>query len=136
MTLDLNDSIAELRRLNLPVPRPRRLPVESEVRAAEQLAGVAFHHDLRRYLLGASDVVCGTIEPVTIGGGHTDFGTVLRAARDAGVPIDLVPVCEDNGDYYCIAPSGEVQYWSHNGSTDESWPDLASWIVEVWIGDR
>lgn len=31
--------------------------------------------------------------------------------------------------------TGRVSYWSHDGATDESWPDLATWIEEVWIGE-
>lgn len=88
---------------------------------------------MRRYLLEVNDVVVGVLKPVTIGGGHTDFEEVLRSARQWGVPDKLTPMCEDDGDYYCIAPSGEVVFWSHNGPTDETWPDLAAWISDVWI---
>lgn len=131
---DLGEAIDELRRINEPVPRPLRLPTESEVRGAEQRSGVRFHDDLRRYLLQASDVVYGTIEPVTVHGGHTEIGGVISGARSVGVPDELVPICEDNGDYYCMADTGEVVFWSHNGATDETWSDLAAWIAEVWIG--
>ena len=136
MTSDLDEVFAELRRLNQPVPRPATLPSASALGDEEARAGVAFHPDLRRYFLEVSDVVLGTLEPVTIGRGHTAFDTVLGNAREVGVPSALVPVCEDNGDYYCISPSGEVCYWSHAGATDERWPNLAAWIVEVWIGGR
>ena len=115
--------IERLRTLNEQVPRPRRLPSESEVAGAEERAGVRLHDDLRHYLVAASDVVFGTIEPVTLGGGHTDFESVLQrreAIRSSG-RVDSV--CEDNGDYYCITSDGEVVYWSHNGTTDERWPD-------------
>lgn len=132
----LDDVIARLRQRNTPVPRPLRLPTEAEVREAEKLAGTPFHEDFRRYLLKASDVVTGTLEPVTLGrGGHTEFGTVLRAARESGVPDELVPLCEDNGDFFCMTPSGVVTYWSHDGSSEEQWPNLAAWIEEVWLGD-
>ncbi len=135
VTTALDEAISNLRALNEPVPTPLRLPTESEVREAERRAGGRFHQDLRRYLLGASDVVYGTLEPVTIvGGGHTAFVDVLKRARRWGVPDDLIPVCEDNSDFYCIASSGEVLYWSHDGVADEKWPDLATWITDVWVG--
>jgi hypothetical protein len=129
----LDEVIAELRRRSVPVPRPRPLPTEADVAAAESSLGLFLHHDVRRYLLEASDVVVGTIEPVSLAAGHTDLRRVLHDARVMGVPNDLVPICEDNGDYYCMTPLGEVVFWSHNGRTDERWPDLASWIVQVWI---
>ena len=107
------------------------------MRLAEEQLGRPFHNDFRRYLLEASDVVYGTNEPVTVGsGGHTEFDVVLEGARVSGVPDELVPVCVNNGDFFCMTPSGAVVYWSHDGATDESWPSLADWISEVWIGGR
>jgi len=29
-----------------------------------------------------------------------------------------------------------VVYWDHNGSSDETWPDLAHWINEVWLEEE
>ena len=114
MEPSLDDAIAELRTLNVPVPRPRRLPTESEVEAAISDAGVVVHADVRSYLLRASDVVYGTIEPVAINGGHVDFVRVVESARVMGVPDELVPICEDNSDFYCVTSSGEVVFWSHD----------------------
>lgn len=131
--MSLDEVFEELRRLNEPVPRPLVLPTEAQVRDEEQRAGLSFHPDLRRFLLEASDVTLGYLEPVTIGGGHTAFKVVLRSARDYGVPDELVPICEDNADFYCITSSGQIVYWSHNGATNETWPDLAAWISDVWI---
>lgn len=135
MTLD--QAFAELRRLDEPVPTSLRLPTPEEVDAAERESGVRLHPDLRRYLLEASDVTLGAREPVTAtpASGHTYLPTVVESARAYGVPADLIPVCEDNADFYCVALSGEVVFWSHDGSTDERWPDLAAWIEEVWIGE-
>lgn len=40
------------------------------------------------------------------------------------MPKKLLPICEDNGDYYLIDPrSGKISFWSHNGTTDESSQD-------------
>jgi hypothetical protein len=135
--MNLNEAIKQLRALNEPVPKPLRLPTPEEVSATERALGVVFHPDYRRYLLEASDVVHGALEPCTIipGGGHTDLIPMAQAAwRDLGLPNELLPICEDNGDYYCITDSGEIVFWSHHGSADERWPDLAAWIQEVWIG--
>lgn len=137
--MSLSEVIDQLRGLNEPVPKPLRLPTTDEVSATERALGIAFHPDYRRYLLEASDVVYRTLEPGTIvpGGGHTDLIPMAQAAwRDMKLPRELLPVCEDNGDYYCVTSSGEVVFWSHEGKTDERWPDLATWIREVWIGER
>nr|WP_283164484.1 SMI1/KNR4 family protein [Pseudomonas bijieensis] len=44
-----------------------------------------------------------------------------------------MPFIEDNSDYYCISETGFVRYWSHNGSTNESWPTFAAWFEQVCI---
>jgi hypothetical protein len=132
MTLDV--VLRELRSLNQPVPKPRRLPTDVDVDHAQAFLGVVFHPDYRKYLLAASDVVHGVMEPCTIvGGGHTNLASVAADAWSVGVPRDLLPICEDNGDYYCMNAAGEVVFWSHEGATDERWSDLASWIKRVWI---
>ena len=66
---------------------------------------------------------------------NTDVVTVVADARISGVPDERFPVCEDNGDDVCVAPSGEVVFWSRNGVTDERWADLAAWIMDVRIGE-
>jgi hypothetical protein len=134
MTLD--EALTELRARNEPVPRPVRLPTAAEVDAAERRLGVRFPSDFRRYLREASDVTYGTIEPVAITApdAHTDLFKVARSAWDANrVPRDLLPICEDNADFFCLNVANEVIYWAHNGTTDEKWPSLAAWIDDVWL---
>lgn len=134
--MNLPDVLAELRDLNEPVPKPLRLPTETEVNLAENSLGIKFPEDYRRYLLEASDVVFGTLEPavVTPDAGHLSLVELAESAwEELELPRDLLPFCEDNGDYYCLATDGTVTFWSHNGATDESWADLATWIKQVWI---
>ncbi len=136
--MDLSSAFRELRKRNMTVPKPPRLPSENEVDSVEVSLGVRFHPDFRRYLLEASDVVFGIFEPVTITqpGAHTDL---LEVAKDAwegyGVPRDLLPICEDNADFYCMNECGEVVFWSHDGWSSETWLNLADWIERVWIAE-
>ena len=136
--MNLSEVIAELRELNEEVPKPLRLPTAAEVAAAETQLSVKFHPDYRRYLLEASDVVFGSLEPAIVipDAGHLSLVDIAETAWDEmEVPRELLPFCEDNGDYYCLNQNGEVGYWSHNGATDEKWKDLATWIKEVWIDE-
>jgi len=136
--VNLPDVIAELRELNEPVPKPLRLPTDAEVDAAEDQLGVKFPADYRRYLLQASDVVYGPLEPAVVipDAGHLSLTDIAETAWDEmEVPRNLLPFCEDNGDYYCLTETGEVEFWSHDGATDDKWKDLATWISEVWIGE-
>ena len=134
--MKLTEVLAELPDLNEPVPKPLRLASETEVDQAEKTLGLKFPADYRRFLLEGSDIVFGALEPavVTPDAGYLSLVDVAETAWDEmDLPRDLLPFCEDNGDYYCLAADGAVKFWSHHGSTDESWPDLATWIKEVWI---
>jgi hypothetical protein len=136
--MTLAEAIKQLRDRNETVPTPMRLPTEAEVAAAEKEIGVLLHPDLRKNLLEASDVVFGTKEPVTVS--DPSFNTHLPSVCESAweqmdVPRKLVPICEDNGDYYCMNKNGEVVFWSSDGATDEKWKDLATWIEECWIGE-
>jgi hypothetical protein len=136
LAMDLTNALILLRAHNEPVPRPLRLPTSAEVDGAERRLDIIFHPDFRRYLLEGSDVVCGVLEPVTITRpeSHTDlFKVVEMAWMGYGVPRELLPICEDNADFYCMNSSGEVVFWSHNGWSSEKWPSLADWIEQVWL---
>ena len=136
--MKLLEVIEELRELREDVPEPFRLPTEDEVKAAEKQLGITFHEDYRRYLLTASDIVYGALEPavVTPDAGYLSLVDVAQTAwNEMEVARYLLPFCEDNGDYYCLTKKGEVVFWSSDGATDEKWPNLATWIKEVWINE-
>lgn len=134
--MNLSEVIEELRELNEEVPNPFRLPTEAEVAAAEKRLNVKFHSDYRRYLLEASDVTFGELEPAIITR-DCDYLDLVETAEYAwdefDIPQSVLPFCEDNGDYYCINRHGQVETWSSDGQSARKWPDLAAWIKDVWI---
>lgn len=129
------DIFSTLRESNEEVPVPLRLPTELEVDAIENELGVKLSSSFREYLLQISDVVFGDLEPVTIISteDHTYLPAVANDAWTAGVPKHNIPICEDNGDYYCVTPVGKVVFWSHGGASNESWSDIKTWVQEVWL---
>ena len=138
--MKLDRVIAQLRELNEPVPKPARLPTADDIEAVQRQLRVPIHDDMIQYLLEASDVTYGTFEPVTITDphAHTHLPTVAAEAWKIGIPRDdYLPICADNGDYYCINPRGEIVFINHDGDLrpSEKWPDLATWIEVVWIGE-
>ena len=135
--MTLEQAIRELRARSRVVPQPPRLPTVEEVDAAEVFLRAKLHPDYRTFLLTGSDAVVGRLEPATLAnpGAHTHLLEVVRSARESGVPGDLLPICEDNGDFYCMSKDGSIRYWSRNGATDETWPSLGNWIREVWINE-
>lgn len=137
-TMTLENVIKTLRELNEPVPRPFPLPTETEVAAAEKTIGIPFPDDYRHFLLHASDVTYGAIEPAVVvpHSGHLDLVGMAKTAHEIGLSEEFLPFCEDNGDYYCFDPEGHVALWrEEEGFAKERWSDLAQWIQKVWLDE-
>jgi hypothetical protein len=130
--------MSELKRLSNGKVTKVSLPDDALLSSYEAETGIEFSEDYKRFLKAVSNVFFGTIDPLTVTRDRAFRGELANALEDArrlGVPSEWVPICEDNGDYYCLTPSGQVRFWSLDGPTDESWPDLATWIEKVWIGE-
>jgi hypothetical protein len=115
-----------------------RLPTPNEVADMQATLGVTFHPSYEKFLLQASDVNIGGLEPATITrpASHTYLPKVVEGARQWGVPDELFPICEDNSDFFCMTEDGKVVLWSHDGMWKPTvWPNLESWIHEVWLAD-
>lgn len=134
--MEPEDIIDMLRESNQPVPVPLELPDEDVLVEVEEQILLPIPRDMRTYLLEASDVVYGTLEPVTAADpySHTYLPEVAAVAWSEGVPRYLVPLCEDNGNYYCVEPEGEVILWRDGELTEETWPSIWHWIHDVWLG--
>lgn len=127
-----------LRERNEPVPVPLTLPDDDELVLIEEQLFLPLPDDYKEFLLTVSDVVYGSIEPATATDpqSHTYLPEVSAVAWDQGVSRALVPVCEIPAGYYCIAPDGEVVFWSiDDGLTDEEWPTIWHWARDVWLGE-
>ncbi len=119
-----------------PNDSPFRPPTDSEIVAAEQRLGLKFHPDYWAFLKSGGDVANACFEAAVIlpGSGRLDLCKIAESAWNLmHLPRDLLPFVEDNGDYYCLNSHGEVIYWSHNGSTDERWPNIAAWHRQVCV---
>lgn len=131
----LDNVLDKLRSLDESNSGTSRLPTQEDVSNAERDLGVTFHPDYRRFLLTASNVTFGILEPAVVSPEPT-YRNLIKVARcgwKIGVPKDVLPICDDNSDFFCLAPDGSIHFWSHNGWDDAKWPNLADWISERWI---
>ena len=138
MSNDLSDTIRELKGLSEDTPIKSLPPSDALINEYEEAMDMKFTDDFKYFLKEASNVVFGFVEPLQVTENRDSRSELLNALREArivGLPEDWLPISEDNGDYYCILPDRSVKFWSHNGVTDESWPDLATWIKNVWIDE-
>ena len=133
--MEAEEIIDMLRDSNQPVPVPLDLPDEDVLVEVEEQILLPIPRDMRTYLLEASDVIFGSLEPVKAADpySHTYLPEVAAVAWSLGVPRYLVPLCEDNGSYYCVEPEGEVVLWRDGDLTDETWPSVWHWIHDVWL---
>ncbi len=129
----------ELRRRNQPVPKPLSLPTAEDVAAIERRLDIRLPEDFKDYLLQVSDVICGTIEPVNASNPayytyiDTVYEDLMELKEYVNIPADVVPLCQDNGDFYCMEPTGRIIYITHDGIYDKTWASLDQWIEEVWL---
>ena len=136
MSNQLDTAMAKLKQLSNGKVTKVPLPDDALIDSYEKELGVKFSSEHRSFLKEVSNVLYGTKDPLTVTERRAfrgELATAVAEARKLGVPNDWLPICEDNGDYYCITPSGEIKFWSLDGLTDESWPNLGAWIEEVWI---
>lgn len=124
-----------LRDHNVQVPVPLELPDEDRLVEIEEEILLPIPRDVRSFLLEASDVIYGSLEPVTAADpySHTYLPEVTATAWAHGVPRHLLPICEDHGDYYCSEPEGEIVYWRNGELTDDTWPSIWQWARDVWL---
>lgn len=134
----MEEVIEQLRELNEPVPVPLELPEEETLVEIQEQILIHLPHDLREYLLLVSDVVYGRYEPVTASDpqSHTYLPEVAATAWSLGVPRELVPLCEDQGNYYVVEEDGTVLLWEADigeVSEDETWESVWHWVRDVWL---
>lgn len=138
MADSIQKAINKLRSLSEETPKKLELPSDDLLDDYEKRIGIKLPSDYRTFLKEASDVFIGYLSPLVISQNEdsgNELSDAIGEAKLLGVPMEWLPICEDNGDYYCIDQNGTVQFWSHNGFTDESWESLASWIQDVWIAE-
>ncbi|MEX0740260.1 MAG: SMI1/KNR4 family protein [Pseudohongiella sp.] len=138
----MEDVIEMLRERNETIPVPLELPDDDLLVEIEEQLLMSLPDDFRDYLLEVSDVVFGSLEPVTAADprSHTFLPEVAAQAWNDGMPRYLLPVCQLGDGYYCTNADGEVRFW--NGSKlgkdphgNKSWPSIWHWAREVWLED-
>ena len=117
------------------MPVPLELPDEEQLVQIEEEILLPIPREIRTFLLEASDVIYGHLEPVTAADpySHTYLPEVTANAWANGVDRHLLPICQVGHNYYCAEPDGELVYWQDGEITDESWPSIWHWARDVWL---
>ncbi len=117
------------------VPIPLELPTFDQLVMAEEEILMPLPGELKQYLLYASDVIYGSLEPVTVSdpNSHTFLPEVTAYAWSIGMPREYVAVCQQGNSFYCIDQEGQMLLWNEDGSESEYWESLWEWIEQVWM---
>lgn len=128
--------IDALRAKNQTVPVPLDCPTDDQIVQAEEQIFLPLDRELRLFLSTVSDVVYGSLEPITVAdpNSHTYLPTVAAQAWAEGLPRDFIPICAIPGGYYCCDATGEVQLWTDGEFSDQApWADIWVWARQVWL---
>jgi hypothetical protein len=132
----MNDYIDEIRAANIPTAYSDPLPNEDDLVLIEEQLLLPLPSDLREFLLHVSDVVCGSLEPVTVTDpmSHTYLPEVAAVAWNNGLARDFIPICQVGDDYYFISDDGGVGLWENGTEPEEvQWPNIWDWSLNVWL---
>ncbi len=113
------------------------LPNDKILENYQKEVGVPFPKDYIYYLKKANNIFYNLDEIVLVTNRNenapSELKSIIKEARKLGLDRNWIPLCEDNGNYYCLTPNGNVKYYDLNGPSCEVWESLASWIKDVWI---
>ena len=131
----MEDIVDLIRENALPTAAYLELPTEDDLILIEEEILLPIPRALKSFLLQVSDVVLGSLEPVTVAdpGAHTHLSEVTCNAWSIGLPREYMVVCKAGEEYYCITQEGEIQLWFDGEFSDEVWEDIWQWAEEIWV---
>ncbi len=140
MEYEIKAVIKELKQLSEAAKVTYPVPTMEDIQEVEESLRKKFSEEYKYFLKEITNVMVNTLEPFVLLAGskslRLDPKSGMQEAWKMGVPKDWLPICEDNSNYYCLLEDGTVRFWSHDGTTDEKWENLAHWIKDVWIDEN
>jgi len=109
-------------------------PSDKQIADAQAKLDFTFPPDYIEFIKSGYNLGNSILEPLEINaqGIHVDIFVCVAEAREFyNLPGNLLPICEDNSDYYCINEQNEVVFWSHNGPNNEKWTSVAEWVNKM-----
>lgn len=133
----MHDIIEQLQARSEIVPVPLELPTFEQLVEVEEQILISLPKELKEYLLYASDVIYGAIEPVTVADphSHTYLPEVTCYAWSIGMPREMIAICQQGDAFYCIDQDGQVHFWDGD-YTDIYWESLWEWAEDVWLKQK
>ena len=131
----MEEVIEELRENAEQVPVPLDLPDMDEIVEAEEEILIGLPYEFKQFQLNVSDLVLGSLEPVTIAdtSSHTYLPEVTAQAWNDGLPREYIVLCQTGADYYCVDEQGTVKFWRDGEIDEQDWESVWHWARDVWM---
>lgn len=131
----MNEIADALREQAVEVSVPLEKPEIEDIVEVEEQILIGLPAEMREFLMEVSDIVFGSIEPVTVMDpqSHTYLVEVTATAWDLGLPRHLIPICQVGEAYYCIENDGEISFWDNGEFSEDSWDSIWNWAEYVWL---
>lgn len=117
MSIDIRDAIAELKGVRIHLPNAQEFPDDALVEAYEREIGVLFSDEYKIFAKEASDSIFNGKDALRLTVNRDsprELLSTVAEAREQGVPESWLPICEDNGNYYCLLEDGYISYCSYD----------------------
>lgn len=131
-----NEIAEQLQAASIPTAFPLELPELEDVVDAQEELLIHIPPAFRDYLLTCSNVIYGSLEPVTIADPsyHTYLPEMAADAWDKGLPRDLIPLCQQGENFYAISQDDSVHLWNaETEALEETSEDVWAWVRDVWL---
>jgi hypothetical protein len=111
---------------------------EAEISAAQEALGVELPADFKNFLAEVGWVEVGDLSIAGLGQGvpeDLDLVPIARAAWEAKIPGDLLPVADDGGgDFLFLELAGGRMVYLANSVREELAPSFSVWLEEELAG--
>jgi SMI1-KNR4 cell-wall len=131
----MEDVVDQLREVSIATASYLELPSEDDLVLVEEEILLPIPREMKSFLLQVSDVIYGSLEPVTVAdpGAHTHLPEVTANAWAIGLPRELMVLCQFADGFYCVTQEGEVVLWQDGEQAEETWEDVWDWAENIWL---
>lgn len=133
----MNTIATLLRERSLQTAFPLELPELEDIIEAQEAMLIRIPVEMRDYMLTSSDAIYGSMEPVTVAdkNSHTYLPEVAAQAWADGMPRELLPLCANGEQIYCVDEEGSVFEWCISMGEDcqPVCDDVWQWIRDIWL---
>jgi hypothetical protein len=140
----MEEVFENLKKNGLVFPWNNQLVDEKSIELIEKYYSIALPKSYKLFLERYSNISLGgftALKPLN-DGSYLDLFAINNELREnEDFPPNYLAFLYDNGDSYCFDLNSDtedfkVYFWSHDGISNEYWPNFVDWVVNCWIAEN